>query len=133
MALNPVLNFNGDAKEAFEFYAATFCGEIAFMMNWGTSPMAAQVPSVWHDKILIGRIVIAGRELVGGDAPPGGYHKPQGISLQYEPENIDAAQRIFAALADGGTVTLPLQQTFWSPGFGMVTDRFGIPWEISCE
>jgi PhnB protein len=133
MSLTPLVNFNGDCKEAFHFYAATFGGKLEFLMSWGSSPMAAEVPAQWQQKILYGRVAIGDRELIGGDAPPGSYQKPQGISLQYRPQDAADAARVFAALADGGSVSLPLQKTFWSESYGMVTDRFGVPWEVNCE
>src|SRR5688572_20802770 len=112
MAMSPVVIFNGNATEAFHFYEATFRGKIAFLMSWGSSPMAGQVPPDWQDKILYGRMAIGDSQLIGGDGAPGAYKQPQGISLQYNPVNVEDSQRIFAALAEGGSVTLPLQQTF---------------------
>ena len=133
MSLSTQFNFNGNCKEALHFYSATFGGGEVFLLTWGASPMAAQAPAGWADKILYGRVNIGDAELLGGDAAPGGYLKPQGMSLHYDAKTIAEAQRVFAALAEGGSVTLPLQETFWSKAYGMVTDRFGVPWELNCE
>ena len=71
--------------------------------------------------------------LMGGDSPPDSYQPPQGISVTINLNDVAQSERIFNALAEGGKVTMPLQQTFWATRFGMVTDRFGIAWLINCE
>ena len=71
--------------------------------------------------------------LMGADPPPGHYSKPQGISVTIQVEAPADAERIFHALAEGGTVQMPIQQTFWAARFGMLVDRYGIPWMINCE
>jgi PhnB protein len=133
MSLTTQVNFNGNCREALQFYAATFGGGDVFLLTWDASPMAAQAPSGWEDKILYGRVSVDGSELLGGDALPGGYLKPQGMTLHYSPKTVADAQRIFAVLAEGGSVVLPLQETFWSKAYGIVTDRFSVPWELNCE
>ncbi|MBX6364883.1 MAG: VOC family protein, partial [Gemmatimonadetes bacterium] len=67
------------------------------------------------------------------DAPPDRYRKPQGLYVSLSVKDPIEAERIYDALAKGGTVEMPLQETFWSPRFGMVTDRFGTPWMVNCE
>jgi PhnB protein len=69
---------------------------------------------------------------MASDAPPGRYEKPTGFSVSIELDDVAEAERIFNALADGGTVGMPFQKTFWSSGFGMCTDRFDIPWMVNC-
>jgi PhnB protein len=71
--------------------------------------------------------------LMGSDAPPDHSAKPQGFSVAIQTHDPKEAERIFAALADNGTVTMPLQQTFWAVRFGMLVDQFGIPWMVNCE
>jgi PhnB protein len=71
--------------------------------------------------------------LMGADSPPDSYQKPQGMSVTINLKDVAQSERIFNALAEGGNVTMPLQQTFWATKFGMVTDRFGTPWLINCE
>jgi PhnB protein len=73
-----------------------------------------------------------GGQLLGSDAPGGLYQKPQGISVSLEIGMPEEAERIFAALGEGGNITMPIQETFWAHRFGMLTDRFGIPWMIDC-
>ncbi len=70
---------------------------------------------------------------MASDAPPGHYAQPQGISVSIALNDRDKGERIFNALADGGTTTMPFQKTFWASGFGMCIDRFGIPWMVNCE
>jgi PhnB protein len=77
--------------------------------------------------------VVGDNVLMGSDAPPDRFEKPQGISVSIQTDDPTEAERIFAALADNGLVTMPLQQTFWAIRFGMLVDRFGIPWMINCE
>jgi PhnB protein len=71
--------------------------------------------------------------LMGSDAPPQHYVKPQGFGVSVHVKSADEGRRIFDALAEGGLVTMPFEKTFWSPGFGMLTDRFGTPWMVNVE
>jgi len=71
--------------------------------------------------------------LMGADAPPDRYQKPTGMNVSIHVKDISEGARIFNALAENGNVTMPFQQTFWSPGFGMCVDQFGIPWMVNCE
>ncbi len=130
--LRPYLTFNGQCEEAFRFYEKCLSGKILFMLTYGDAPMAEQTPTGWRDKIIHTTLTVGDQVLQGVDVLPGHYQKPQGFSLSL---NIDAAtevDRIFNALAEGGTVQLPLQETFWAFRFGMLVDRFGTPWMINC-
>ena len=132
MRLNPYLSFNGDCEAAFRFYERCLGGRIVFMMTYGDSPMAEQAPLDWRNKILHTTLEVGDWILQGADMLPGQYQKPQGISVTI---NIDAApdaDRIFNALAENGTVQVPIQETFWARRFGVVVDRFGTPWMINC-
>ena len=126
------LVFNGDCDAAFTLYQQCLGGTVTFRLSWGESPMADQAPAEWRDKILHATLTVGGTTLSGGDALPGQYERPQGFQLQLNLDDVAAAERIFAQLADGGRVTVPLQQTFWAQRFGAVVDRFGIPWGINC-
>ncbi len=101
------------------------------MLAYGESPMAAQVDAQWHDRIVHASLQFGDIELAGIDLFPRDYRKPQGFSVLLTFEDVTRASQVFASLADGGEVRLPLQPTFWSPGFGVVIDRFAIPWEIN--
>jgi PhnB protein len=72
------------------------------------------------------------RVIMGSDAPPEWYTTPGGFSVSLQFDDLDAGQRAFDALAEGGTVKMPLRATFWAEGFGMLIDRFGTPWIVNC-
>ena len=103
------------------------------MMTHAGTPAEEQVPSEWRDKILHARMVVGDQVLMGSDAPPGHYQKPQGFSVSIQINNKSDGERMFNALAENGKVTMPFVQTFWAAGFGMCVDRFGIPWMVNCE
>ena len=133
MQLNPYLVFNGQCKEAFTFYAQVLGGKIESMQTHGESPMREQAPPEWRDSILHAHLVVDDQVLLGSDSPPAPYEQPKGFSVSLSVDNPAEADRIFQALAAGGTVQMPIQQTFWASRFGMLTDRFGIPWMVNCE
>ena len=132
MQLNPYLSFSGQCEEAFKFYQQCFGGNIQTKMTWGDSPMADQVPAEWRDKVIHATLIVGDTALLGSDAPPDRYEKPRGFSVTIQIDEPAEAERIFHALAEGGTVQMPIQQTFWAALFGMCVDRFGIPWMVNC-
>ena len=132
MQLSPYLAFNGQCDAAFKFYQQCLGGNIQTMMTYGDSPMADQVPSEWRDRIIHASLIVGETALLGADAPPDRDVKPTGFCVSIQIEDPAEAERIFDALSENGTVQMPLQQTFWAVRFGMVTDRFGIPWMINC-
>jgi PhnB protein len=130
MALTAHLSFSGHCREAFNFYAQLFGGDL-MMLAYGETPMAKDVPAEWSEKIVHATLSSGGNQLAGSDVLPEHYRRPQGFSVLVQVDGVEEARRIFAALAEGGSVELPIQKTFWSPAFGVLTDRFGIPWEIN--
>jgi len=132
MRLNPYLTFNGQCEEAFKFYALCLGGTIQFMMTYKGTPLEKQVPPAWQHKILHVTLDVGGCLLQGADALPHRYQKPQGFSVTLNLKETAEAERVFKALAENGTVQMPLQQTFWAARFGMLVDRFGTPWMINC-
>ena len=133
MQLNPYLLFNGNCAEAFKFYEETLGGKIEAMFPYKGSPAAEHAPPEFGDKIMHATISIGDEKLMGSDAPPGHYEQPKGISVSISLNDREKGERIFNALAQGGTTTMPFSKTFWADGFGMCTDRFGIPWMVNCE
>ena len=133
MQLNPYLSFKGDCKEAFAFYERVLGATRGLMFEWGGSPMAGDAPEGWADKIMHGNLTVGGQPLMAADMPPGMYEEPRGFSLSLQIADAAEAERVFAALAEGGTVKMPLEKTFWAERFGMLVDRFGIPWQVNCE
>jgi PhnB protein len=133
MRLTPNLVFGGQCEAAFKFYEQSFGGKIVFMLAYGNSPMAEQVPPKWHEKILHATLTVGDNVLMGSDPVPERYEQPKGFAMQLCIDDPVDAERIFHALAENGTVQMPLQKTFWSVRFGVLVDQFGIPWAINCE
>lgn len=133
MQMNPYLFFDGQCEEAFKFYAKLLGGKIEAMMTHEGTPAADQVPAEWRSKIIHARLNLGGQILMASDAPPDRQQKPQGFSINISVESPAEAERLFHALEENGAVTMPIGETFWATRFGMLTDRFGIPWMINCE
>lgn len=133
MQLNPYLSFKGDCEEAFAFYERVLGATRGPLFRWGGSPMEAQAPAGWGDKVMHASATIAGQTIMGADLPSGMYEAPHGFSLSLQIPSVAEAERVFAGLAEGGTVTMPLEKTFWAERYGMLVDRFGIPWQVNCE
>jgi PhnB protein len=130
MQISPYLHFNGQCREAFTFYAELLGGRIEMMMTHGESPAKEQTPPDWHDAVMHVSLLLGEQRLLGSDAPPEYFERPQGFSVSISVDSVAEADRVYNALAEGGTVKMPIQETFWSPRFGMLTDRFGTPWII---
>jgi PhnB protein len=133
MKTGPHLHFKGNCREAFESYVDTFGGRIVFAMTYGEMPVASQTPPESRDQIAHARIEFGGQFLLGCDSPGDRYQTPQGFNVMAAIDSPDEAERVFSKLAQGGTIQMPFQETFWARRFGMCTDRFGIPWMVNCE
>lgn len=133
MQINPYLAFNGNCETAFNRYAQILGGTITFKMTHGESPMADSVGPDWQGKIMHATLSVGDRLLQGSDMQPQHFSKPHGFCLSISTKDPAEAEELFNALAEGGSVQMPLAETFWSPRFGMLTDQFGIPWMINCE
>ena len=134
MQMNPYLTFKGQCEVAFKFYEKVLGGKIVAMMPHEGTPAADHVPAEWRGKIMHARLVLDDdRVLMGSDAPPGMQEEMKGFSVTLGVDKPAEAERIFHALAEDGTVRMPIQETFWATRFGMLTDRFGTPWMINCE
>ncbi|MHB8735765.1 MAG: VOC family protein [Terriglobales bacterium] len=133
MQLNPYLNFNGQCEAAFKFYERVLGGKVEAMMTHAGTPMEAQVPLEWRNKIMHARMTVGDKVLMGSDAPPEHYEPAKGFSVSLSVADPGEAERVFHALAENGTVRMPIQKTFWSARFGMLVDQFGIPWMVNCD
>jgi PhnB protein len=133
MQMTPYLSFKGQCEAAFRFYEQCLGGQVEAMFRYAGTPMAEQVPADWQDKVMHGSLTVGDQLLMGGDVAPDRYEEPRGFSLSLQIKSTADAERIFQQLAEGGRVVMPLEQTFWAARFGMVVDRFGIPWLINCE
>ncbi|HET8654046.1 MAG TPA: VOC family protein [Longimicrobiaceae bacterium] len=131
MQVMPYLNFDGQCAEAFRFYEQVLGGRIDVMQTHGESPIACEVPSDWHERILHARLVAGDLVLLGSDTPPGYHERPRGLYIALMVDDPSDAERIFHALAQGGKVTMPLERSFWAERFGMLVDRFGTPWMVN--
>ena len=125
------LFFNGNCREAFELYAKVFDGEIVGLVTYRDEPGESSMPVDWQDKVMNVQLTIGDQSLMASDSPPQYASEMGGFSISVDLGDLGRAGRIFAALADGGTVTMPFAPTFWAKGFGMVKDKFGTPWMIS--
>ncbi|GEK46956.1 VOC family protein [Halomonas pacifica] len=136
MLLNAYLIFDGDCRAAFEFYRRCLGGEIVAMHTYGEAPAEEAMPAAVRDKIMHARLVVDGQVLMGSDNTPecpAPYEGIKGVSLTLGVDTPEEAERRFDALADNGTLRMPLQETFWAERFGMLVDRFGVAWMINCE
>src|SRR5438874_2315131 len=132
MAFHPYLFFSGTCNEAFTRYHEIFGGEL-FMMKMSDAPSDEPVPADQADLIIHAALTVGGDLLMASDDPTGEVGPIDGIYVSYSDADVDQVRRVFDALADGGKVTQPLAETFFSPAFGMCVDRFGIPWMLSAE
>lgn len=133
MSLNAYLGFSGTCEEAFTFYAKVLGGKILAMVRMSETPMAEHTTADRKNKIVHARLEVSGALLMGGDAPPEFYKPMQGSHVNITAKTQEDAERIFAALAEGGTVSMAIAETFWAHRFGTLTDRFGIAWMVNCE
>lgn len=127
------LSFPGSCEEAFSFYAAVLGGRLGETFRYAGSPMADQAPADWQDKVMHGNLTLGEQELMGSDVVPEQYEVPSGFTLSVQLDDTVEAERIFRALSERGRIVMPLEPTFWAARFGMVVDRFGIPWTINCD
>lgn len=130
------LSFQGQCREAFEFYAQVLGGTITAAMRYGDAPPEMPISDPkYHDWLMHCWLQIGDQALMGADmdaawAP--GIEKPKnGFDVTLHTKDAAQAQQWFQALSQGGTQVMPFADTFWSPGFGSLIDRFGVPWMIN--
>lgn len=129
MKASAYLHFDGTCEEAFGFYAATFGGENMALMRWTEMPGGPPPPGM-EQKVMHACLRVGATNIMGSDTPPGRYTRPDGFGVALNVDSDAEAERIFAALAPGGHVTMEIGETFFAHRFAMVTDRYGIPWLI---
>ncbi len=132
MRVNPYLTFNGDCAEAFAFYESALGGKTD-VITFASSPMAEHVSEAWRDKVMHAQFDVGGDVIMGSDAMEGQTVTHGGAAVFLQFDDPDEAERLFAALSDGGNVTMPIAETFWAVRFGMFTDKFGVPWMVNCN
>ena len=131
IGVNPYIAFKGNCRQAIDFYRNALNAEVVFTQTVGESPMSNMGPpeNIMHCTIKVGDSAIMMCDDPRPDAAPIGGN----ISLAIGLDDPARARQLFANLAKGGTVLMPLEKTFWAEVFGMVTDQFGIKWMINCE
>jgi len=132
MKVNPYLMYNGNCEAAFKFYAKVLGGKIEMLLRNEEAPPDMPAPPERQKQIMHGRMSIGGQVLMASDAPPDHFHKPQGFSVSLTVTDPAEAEQKFNALCEGGNINMPFGKTFFSRGFGMGTDQFGIPWMVIC-
>ncbi|HEX8874942.1 MAG TPA: VOC family protein [Nitrosospira sp.] len=133
MQVQPYLFFDGRCEEAVEFYRGALGAEVTMLMRFKDSPeppQAGMAPHCAEDKIMHASFRVGDTTVMASDGRCQGQASFQGFSLSITAAGVAEAERLFAALADGGQVQMPLTKTFFSPLFGMVADRFGVSWMI---
>lgn len=136
MGFSLFINFDGDCRQAVDFYARVFDSEVQGLMTFAQVPDGPEQPAneADRDRIMYSAVPIGGVTLMFSDVPYGmSLVKGNNISPVVTSTDKDEMRRRFAALSEGGTVVMALQETFWSELFGMVTDRFGVTWQLSHE
>ena len=134
MHIEPYLFFNGRCEEAIAFYRRALGAEVLMLMRNNEAPEPqppGMLPPGSEDKVMHATLRIGASHIMCSDGRCDGKTEFKGFSLSIDAANEAEAERLFAALADGGTVQMPLAKTFWSPKFGMVADRFGVGWMVS--
>jgi PhnB protein len=133
MQIQPYLFYEGRAEEAIEFYRKALGAEVQMLMRMKDSPEPpppGSQPAGSENKIMHATLTIGGATLMVSDGHCSGSQAFQGFALSLDAKDDADAERLFNALADGGTVRMPLSKTFFSPKFGMVSDKFGILWMV---
>lgn len=130
MQVQPYLDFNGRCEEAIEFYRRALGAEVTSVHRFKDSPDPQMCSAATANKIMHANLRIGENTVLASDGHCNGQQNFQGFSLALNVANEAEGQRVFAALSDGGQVRMPLTKTFFSPGFGMVADQFGVNWMV---
>ena len=132
MPFHPYLMFGGNCREAFTRYREIFGGDL-MLMPMSEAPEGVPVPEGAGDQIMHAALTFDGVVLLGEAWTPWEFQPARGMAVNSSVDDGAAARRVFEALCEGGQVTMPMAETFWSPAFGMCTDRFGTPWMVNAE
>ena len=134
--INPWINFNGNAEEAFTFYKSVFGGEFITVMRFKDTPEKDRVPAHEQDMIMHIALPIGGNILMATDALESmGHHVSPGtnMSISIDTQSEEEARAIFDGLSAGGKVSVPLEKMFWGAWFGLFNDKFGIQWMVNYD
>ena len=125
------LNFDGNCRPAMEFYQSVLGGEL-ITMSYGETPMAEEMPAM-ADKMAHACLVGDGWNIMASDSPSEHFEAMKGMNISIHAPTAEKARAYFDGLAVGGKVIMPFEETFWSKGFGLVTDKFGTPWMVNTD
>ena len=132
MQINPYLFFDSNCEAAFKFYEKVLGGKIELMLRNSEGPPEMESAPDRKDKIMHARMSFDGEVIMASDAPPSHFQKAQGFTVSITVNDPAEAERKFKALLEGGSINMPFGKTFFSKGFGMGVDQFGIPWMVNC-
>ena len=127
------LNYGGNCRQAFEFYQQHLGGRIVMLTTHGEQPNAGTVPPEWKDAVLHARLDIGGTTILAADVPPDRFQPMRSAYLSLMADSIEEAERVYALLADGGEIFMPIAETFFAHRFAMLRDRFGTSWMLLHE
>lgn len=130
MHLHTYLNYGGNCEAAFRFYETHLGGRITGLMRHGQTPGGSHMPADWHDKVLHAHMEIGGTALMGADIPPDRFQPMRSAYLSLTFDNSAETDRVYALLADGGDVFMPIGETFFAHRFAMLRDHFGTSWML---
>ncbi|NMM07765.1 VOC family protein [Polaromonas sp.] len=134
MKVQAYITFGGRCEEALEFYKKSIGAEVTSLMRWKESPDAAMKPPPgFEEKIMNAAFRIGETQLMADDGMGSKQTEIKGMSLVIEVADDAEAKRVFTALGEGGTVTMPLVKTFWTSSFGVLNDKFGVPWMVNVQ
>jgi len=133
MRLLTYLNYGGNCRQAFEFYAANLGGTITMLMTHGEAPGAVNVPPALKNAVLHARIELGGTSLLAADVPPERFQPMRSAYLTLMLDSVDEAERVYALLTDGGEVFMQMEETFFAHRFAMLRDKFGTSWMLIHE
>ena len=132
MKVESLISFGGRCEEALEFYKKAVGAEVTALMRWKESPDAdMKPPPGYAEKILHANFRIGETQLMADDGMGDEAAEFKGMTLAIEAADDVEAKRVFTALGEGGNVSMPLTKTFWTSSFGMLTDKFGVPWVVN--
>ena len=134
MKVQAYITFGGRCEEALEFYKKSIGAEVTSLMRWKETPDAAMKPPPgYEEKVMNAAFRIGETQLMADDGMGPKQPEFKGMSLVIEVADDAEAKRVFTALGQDGSVQMPLMKTFWTSSFGMLTDKFGVPWMVNVE
>ena len=131
MRLEPYLFFNGRTEEALAFYQKALGAQTLSVLQFKDSPEGVNATPEWLDKVMHATFRIGSSLIMASDGVNATPQVFSGFSISIAADDVESGQKMFAALSEGGDIRMAWQRTFWTSGFGMVSDRFGIPWMVT--